>query len=81
MQVDPLEGRLRALPTHTPTSQVAQAAFAAAEKELLHPDDRAAWRRVADMLVYRALIPGALAGATISYLGWALRAASQLYQS
>lgn len=81
MQVDPLEGKLRALPTHTPTSQVAQAAFAAAEKELLHPEAQATWRRVVDVLVYRALIPGALAGATISYLGWAVRAASQLYQT
>lgn len=82
---DPLFGRLRALPLLSPSSELTQRVAQAALAELtLHAtsvsaDSVRGWRGYVELALYRAALPGALAGATIVYLSWAITAASHLY--
>jgi hypothetical protein len=86
-----LAARLRALPAHPPPPDLvarveaaALAALAEGAADADAPADAAdapvaAWRAYLAAFTYRAALPGALAGATLIYLNWAIRAASQMY--
>ena len=82
---DPLFDRLRALPLLSPSSELTQRVAQAALAELTLRATRASansvrgWQGYLELALYRAALPGALAGATIVYLSWAITAASHLY--
>jgi hypothetical protein len=85
MEQDPLLKELSRLPAISPDPVLTSRVAAAAQSALSEgPQAQAARRGVAgwaffEVVLYRAAIPTALAGATLIYLSWAIGAASQLY--
>lgn len=83
---DWLPAELRALPPLSPSPELTQRVARAALAELEGPHGMSGsaalargWRAYLEWALYRAALPGALAGATFIYLSWAVTAASHLY--
>ncbi len=72
---DPL-ARLRALPAHTPSPELDARVLREAQQALAA--GAAPRHGLFDLLVYRTLLPTAVAAVVVIYLNWAVQAASRL---